>query len=195
MSQNGFKNASRSLQKSIKKRGQKITRKILEFGSQNGSKNHQKVKEGRTIFVSKTLSKYSFDFLSFLELFCLPLGFLWSPFWLPLAAFGLPFGAFWHPLASSGLPWGPPKDLIASGCGISPRSCRDSAELGSIPSQDLLQKTASIPSLAAFCHRTQVVHPVKTLRRLKWYILPHLIARFCRERAENPPRIRREPAV
>ena len=60
--------------------------------------------------------------------------------------------------------------------------------MGSIPSQDLLQKTASIPSLAAFCHRTQVVHPVKTLRRLKWYILPHLIARFCRERAENPLR-------
>ena len=53
------------------------------------------------------------------------------------------------------------------------------------------RKTASIPSLAAFCHRTQVVHPVKTLRRLKWYILSHLIARFCRERAENPLRTRR----
>ena len=83
----------------------------------------------------KTLSEYSFDFLSFLELFCLPLGSLWPPFWLHLAAFGLPFGAFWHPLASFGLPWGclwPPKgphrQRRRNFAEILPRSCRDSAE-------------------------------------------------------------------
>ncbi len=76
----------------------------------------------------KTLSKNSFDFLSFLELFWLPLGSLWLPFWLPLADFGLPFGTLWLPLGSLGAVFGPPKDLIASGGEISPKSCRDSAE-------------------------------------------------------------------
>ena len=55
----------------------------------------------------KPLSKSSFDFLLFVQLFCLPLGSLWPPFWLPLAAFGLPmasllapFGSLWHLFAS-----------------------------------------------------------------------------------------------
>ena len=96
------------------------------------SQNEAKIK-GKTLFPAsrahpKPLSKYSFDFLSFLELFCLHLGSLWPPFWLPLADFGLPFGTLWLPLGSLGAVCGPPKDLIASGGEISPRSCRDSAE-------------------------------------------------------------------
>ena len=64
-----------------------------------------------------------------------PLGSLWPPFCLPLAAFGLPFGAFWHPLASFGLSWGclctpsgPHRQRRRNFAEILPRSCRDSAE-------------------------------------------------------------------
>ena len=52
----------------------------------------------------KTLSEYSFDFLSFLELFCLPLGSLWPPFWLLWPTLGsllAPFGFLWAPLGLS----------------------------------------------------------------------------------------------
>ena len=95
VSQNSSKNDPRSLQTSIKKRSQKITRKIIEFGSQNDPKMKPKSEE-KLLMVAprehpKPLSKYSFYFLSFLELFCLPLGSLWPPFWLHLAAFGFPF--------------------------------------------------------------------------------------------------------
>ena len=75
----------------------------------------------------KPLSKYSFDFLSFLELFCLP----WAPFglhfgslWLTLGSLLAPFGFLWVPLGLSLAP----KHLIASGGEISPRSCRERAE-------------------------------------------------------------------
>ena len=100
-----FQKPSKIDQKTKPKNNTKNHRIWLPKWSPNGAKM-----EGNFLPVAprehpKPLSKYSFDFLSFLELFCLPLGSLWPPFWLPLAAFGLPFGAFWHPLASSGLPW------------------------------------------------------------------------------------------
>ena len=119
----------------------------------------------------------------------LDFGSPWAPFglpfgslWLPLGSLLAPFGTLWLPLGSLGAVFGPPKHLIASGLKwyilfgslwlpLGFLLAPSGSLLGSIPSQDLLQKTASIPSLAAFCHRTQVVHPVKTLRRLKWYIL------------------------
>ena len=119
----------------------------------------------------------------------LDFAFPWAPFglpfgslWLPLGSLLAPFGTLWLPLGSLGAVFGPPKHLIASGLKwyilfgslwlpLGFLLAPSGSLLGSIPSQDLLQKTASIPSLAAFRHRTQVVHPVKTLRRLKWYIL------------------------
>ena len=141
------------------------------------------------------------------------LGCPWAPFglpfgslWLPLGSLLAPFGTLWLPLGSLGAVFGPPKHLIASGLKwyilfgslwlpLGFLLAPSGSLLGSIPSQDLLQKTASIPSLAAFCHRTQVVHPVKTLRRLKWYILSKRLGngseislRSCRDSAENVPR-------
>ena len=105
-----LQNASRSLQKSVKKRSHQITRNIIEFGFQNYPKMEPKLEE-KLLMVAprehpKPLSKYSFYFLSFLELLYLFLGSLWPPFWHPLAAFGCQFGAFQQPLASFGLPWG-----------------------------------------------------------------------------------------
>ena len=107
--------------------------------------------------------------------FCLSLGSLWPSFWLPLAAFGRPFGAFWHPLASSGLPWSclwlsqaPHRQRGRNFAEILPRCCRERAEnplrtrqeravqtpsqkIAGIPSQDLLQKIGqhSVTGLAA----------------------------------------------
>ena len=140
--------------------------------------------------------------------FGLPFGSLW----LPLGSLLAPFGTLWLPLGSLGAVFGPPKHLIASGLKwyilfgslwlpLGFLLAPSGSLLGSIPSQDLLQKTASIPSLAAFRHRTQVVHPVKTLRRLKWYILSKRLGngseislRSCRDSAENVPRTLQEPA-
>ena len=159
--------------------------------------------------VQKRFPKKTSIFYRFWSCFASPWAAFGLPFgslWLPLGSLLAPFGTLWLPLGSLGAVFGPPKHLIASGLKwyilfgslwlpLGSLLAPSGSLLGSIPSQDLLQKTASIPSLAAFCHRTQVVHPVKTLRRRKWYILPHLIARFCRERAENPLRTRQEPAV
>ena len=65
--------------------------------------------EGKTLVLAsrehpKPLSKYSFDLFSFLELFCLPLGSLWPPFWLLWLTLGsllAPFGFLWAPLGLS----------------------------------------------------------------------------------------------
>ncbi len=57
-----------------------------------------------------------------------PFGLPFGSLWLPLGSLLAPFGTLWLPLGSLGAVFGPPKDLIASGGEISPRSCRDSAE-------------------------------------------------------------------
>ena len=57
-----------------------------------------------------------------------PFGLPFSSLWLPLGSLLAPFGTLWLPLGSLGAVCGPPKDLIASGGEISPRSCRNSAE-------------------------------------------------------------------
>ena len=158
-------------------------------------------------------------------------GCLWAPFWRLLA----PFGFLWAPLELS-------LALLSSS---SPADSSGTSFLASFGCLWAPFWRLRAPFWAAFRHRTcckkrpafrhwqhsvkglkwyilskrwktQVVHPVKTLRkiktqvvdpvetlrRLKWYIL--LIAsgreilprsRFCRERAENPPRTSREPAV
>ena len=107
------------------------------------------------------------------------------PFWLPLAAFGLPFGAF-------GLPFGQ-----HSVTGLAAKNGQHSVT-GSILSQDSSGTSCQIASKTQVVHpvktlrkiKTQVVHPVKTLRKRKRNFAT-ILPRFCRERAENPPRTRR----
>ena len=100
----------------------------MEFGFQNGVKMEPKIhqtlmisgpRETQVVHLVQTL-----DFGSPWASFGLPFGSLW----LPLGCLLAPFGTLWLPLGSLGAVCGPPKDLIASGGEISPRSCRDSAE-------------------------------------------------------------------
>ena len=123
-----FKNRS-------KNEAKKITRKFIEFGSQNESKIYPKWSPN----VCPEASRNDLDVnLRFVLGFGGPLGRFvlpqatfspsWGPFGLPLDAFSEAFGSFCARNREAKPSKSLIKDLIASGREISPRSCRDSAE-------------------------------------------------------------------
>ncbi len=130
----------------------------MQKWSQNGRKNFV----GSTSVASQTAFQIQLLFFivsaAVLPPPWVPFGLPFGSLWLPLGSLLAPFGTLWLPLGSLGAVCGPPKERIASGGEISPRSCRDSAE--NVPST--LQEPAENPPYEP---QTKLPFTVRLLRK------------------------------